>query len=220
MPSASSDSCWWATIGAREPHTLLRPHGRSDCKGSWRYPSATARPRPRIRYRTIRRGRTGISGTSASSEDAWRWNKTAAGCADGFGKHGLRIGILMIRSLRRRPGPSRTQTSWRYRFIPTATGGAMRPETVGTTRSKPAWRHYPESVSVPRSYTERMTERPFRRRRRAKNDTLRARTKGRPSAAVGTFAKGDGPARGVERVLGDRRPERPSALDKTSQFPP
>src|SRR5213593_1058429 len=42
----------------------------------------------------IRRGRVGISGTSASTEDVWRWNRIAAGCADGSGAHGLRIGIF------------------------------------------------------------------------------------------------------------------------------
>src|SRR5881397_3849563 len=73
MPSASSDSCWWATIGAREPRTRLRPHGRSDRKGPLRVPLATARPRQRIGYRTIRRGRTGTSGTSASSGGGWLW---------------------------------------------------------------------------------------------------------------------------------------------------
>src|SRR3989449_10430058 len=118
----------------------------------------------------IRRGRTGISGTSASSEDVWRWNKTGAGCADGYGTHGHRIGILMMRRLKRPPGPSTTPTSSRYRFTPTAIVGVMRPETIGTTRSKHAWRDYREAASAPRSFTEQMTEPPSRTRRRDKID--------------------------------------------------
>src|SRR5437870_13120448 len=131
----------------------------------------------------IRRGRTGISGTSAAGEDVWRWNKAAAGGADGYGTHGHRIGILMMRRLKRPPGPSTTQTSSRYRSTPTAIVGAMRRETIGTTRSKRAWRDYRESASAPRSFTERMTERPSRRRRRERSDTSQDHTTGRSSMA-------------------------------------
>src|SRR5438093_11547005 len=126
----------------------------------------------------IRRGRTGTSGTSASSEDVWRWNKTAAGCADGSGTHGHRIGILMMRRLKRPPGPSTTPTSSRYRFTPTAIVGAMRRETIGTTRSKRAWRDYRESAAAPRSFTERMTERPYRRLRRERGGGATAHSTG------------------------------------------
>src|SRR5439155_26264880 len=103
----------------------------------------------------IRRGRTGISGTSASSEDVWRWNKTVAGCADGTGTHGHRIGILMTGGLKRPPGPSMMQTSSRYRLTPTAIVVTMRRETTATTRSKLALRDYRVLASGSRSVEER-----------------------------------------------------------------
>src|SRR2546426_2441163 len=123
--------------GARAAY-IVAASWPDESEGSSRYRLATAPPRRGIGSRMIRRGRIGISGTSASSEDVWRWNRIAAGCADGSGAHGLRIGILMRRRLKRPPGPSTTQTSSRYRFTPTAIVGAMRLETIGTTGSKPA----------------------------------------------------------------------------------
>src|SRR3989449_4057790 len=219
MLSALSYSLWWATIGAPEPRTSWRRCGRSESKGSSRCPLVTAPPRRRIRFRMIRRGHTGISGTSASSEDARRWNRTAAGSAVCSGKHGPRTGILMMRRSKRPPGPSTIRTSWKYRFTPTAIVGATRPETIGTTRSKPGWRNYRESGSLPRSYTERMTEQRFRRRRRAKYDTLRARTRGRSSAASVTSSNASDPTRWSRRCSRSFDLLRPLDLDKPSRCP-
>src|SRR5438094_367719 len=103
-------------------------------------------------------------------DDIRTWDGVVAPVVDaGYGTHGRRTGSLMTRRSKRPPGPSTTPTSSRYRFTPTAIVGAMRPETIGTTSSKPAWRDYRESASPPQSFTGRMTERPFRRRRRERS---------------------------------------------------